>query len=264
MISIIIPVKNGGKYLINAVASAMNQQVDKEIIVIDDCSDDDSVFLLLDCVEDFVRQGMIGPDAIRIYRNVKSLGVAETRNRGVKLAKGEYIAFLDADDWWHQDKLKLQLKVMNKTGAKLCCTARELFKEDGKSTGVIIPVPGRITLNMLEKSNCINCSSVLLYRSVAKEFPMRNSDAHEDYLTWLKILRKYKYVVGINRPLLNYRLSKNGKSGNKLKSALMTYKTYCYAGYGRVKAGFMMVDYAINGIRKYRPLFVKIKGNVKE
>ncbi len=259
MISIIIPVKNGGIFLVEAVAAALCQDVDKEIIVIDDCSEDNSAEILLDCIEDFAGQGIVSSDSVRIYRNTKTLGVAESRNIGVKFAKGEYIAFLDADDLWHKDKLKIQLKVMEKTGAKLCCTAREILTEEGKSTGVVIPVPRKITLKQLEKSNYINCSSVLIRKTVAEEFPMRNSDAHEDYLTWLKILKKYKYAVGVNRPLLKYRLSSKGKSRNKLKSAVMTYKTYCYAGYGYFRSGIMMISYTINGLKKYRPLYASKK-----
>ena len=51
------------------------------------------------------------------------------------------------------------------------------------------------------------------------EFPMEHDDSHEDYITWLKILKKYGPAVGIDRPYLKYRLSEGGKSRNKLKSA---------------------------------------------
>ena len=49
---------------------------------------------------------------------------------------------------------------------------------------------------------------------------MEHDDSHEDYITWLKVLRKYGYAVGIDKPYLKYRLSEGGKSRNKLKSAV--------------------------------------------
>lgn len=110
------------------------------------------------------------------------------------------------------------------------------MKADGSSTGRTIPVKEKITYRELLKHNSINCSSVILRRDVAREFPMEHDDSHEDYITWLKILRKYGCAAGINKPYLKYRLSEGGKSRNKLKSAAMTYNVYRYAGYGRFRS----------------------------
>ena len=174
-----------------------------------------------------------------------------TRNRGVKLAKGDYIAFLDADDWWEKGKLKEQLKCLEETGYVLCSTGRELIRSDGSSTGRTIPVKEKITYRELLKHNSINCSSVVIRTDVAREFPMEHDDSHEDYITWLKVLRKYGYAVGIDKPYLKYRLSEGGKSRNKLKSAVMTYNVYRYAGYGRIKSCIFFCSYALHGIWKY-------------
>ena len=111
---------------------------------------------------------------------------------------------------------------------------------------------GRITYKELLKHNSINCSSVLLRREDALAFPMEHDDSHEDYITWLRILRKGGFAAGINRPYLKYRLSEGGKSRNKLKSAAMTYQVYRYVGYGPLKSLFFFVSYALHGIWKYR------------
>ena len=107
------------------------------------------------------------------------------------------------------------------------------------------------TYRELLKHNSINCSSVILRRDVAREFPMEHDDSHEDYITWLKILRKYGCAAGINKPYLKYRLSEGGKSRNKLKSAAMTYNVYRYAGYGRIRSCIFFCSYAVHGIWKY-------------
>ena len=254
MISVIIPVYNARQYVTEALDSVLMQDVLMEILVLDDKSTDDSVT----CVENWITNNQHELQkksiTVRLIQNQTNLGVACTRNKGVKLAKGNYVAFLDADDRFAHGKLKKQVELLEKSNACLCNTGRMLINPNGESTGVYIETPRKITLKTLEKSNCINCSSVVAVRDVMLRYPMECSDVHEDYLTWLRLLKQEKFVVGINEPLLEYRLSKGGKSRNKWKSACMTYRTYRLAGYKIVRALCMMVSYTINGIKKYKIL----------
>ena len=243
LVSVIIPAYNCERYLAQALDSALEQQVPLEIIVINDCSKDGT--------ETVVRRYLKYPQ-VRYVRNEKNLGAAGSRNRGVRLARGKYVAFLDADDWWEKDKLEKQVKLAEEKRAVLCCTGRALMNPDGSFRGKTIPVSERITYRRLLAHNCINCSSVLLLRRVALEFPMEHEDSHEDYITWLKILRKYGEAYAVNEPLLKYRLSDSGKSGSKWKSARMTFKVYRYMGFGPVKSVLCFMSYALNGLWKYR------------
>ena len=180
------------------------------------------------------------------------MGAAESRNRGVSHAKGKYVAFLDTDDYWAENKLEQQLALLEQTGCVLCATARELFRPDGTSTGRIIPVPDTITYRDLLKHNCIKCSSVVMRREVALEFPMRHAqDSHEDYILWLQVLQKYGTAVGINQPLLYYTASDQGKSGSKLHSAAMTWRVYRHMCFGPIKSAFCFMSYAIHGVWKH-------------
>lgn len=241
-VSVIIPAYNCAGYISKAIDSVLNQEVELEIIVINDNSTDN-----LDEVMEKYRDN----PALFYVKNSKNLGVAEARNKGVNLAKGKYIAFLDADDYWEKDKLKKQLKALEKTGAVICCTAREMMQPNGELTGRTIPVKEKLTYRELLKHNSINCSSVLLEAAVAREFPMEHDDSHEDYLMWLEILQKYQYACGINEPLLKYRLSPGGKSGDKMKSAAMTFKVYRYMGFGWMKSLVCFFSYALHGIWKH-------------
>ena len=243
LVSVIIPAYNCERYLAQALDSALEQQVPLEIIVINDCSKDGT--------EAVVKQYLKYPQ-VRYVRNEKNLGAAGSRNRGVRLAKGKYVAFLDADDWWEKGKLEKQVKLAEEKKAVLCCTGRALMNPDGSFIGKTIPVSERITYRRLLAHNCINCSSVLLPRRVALEFPMEHEDSHEDYITWLKILRKYGEAYAVNEPLLKYRLSSSGKSGSKWKSARMTFRVYRYMGFGPVKSALCFASYALNGVWKYR------------
>lgn len=95
-ISVIMPVYNGEKYIARAVQSVYAQDVPLELIIIDDGSVDGT------------REALIPwenrPDFVYI-KNERNLGAAGSRNRGVSVAKGRYVAFLDADDWWEEGKL---------------------------------------------------------------------------------------------------------------------------------------------------------------
>ena len=72
-----------------------------------------------------------------------------------------------------------------------------------------------------------------------------------DYLDWLRILKKYGTACGVDEPLLKYRLSSTGKSGNKLHSAGMTYRVYRELGMGTFRSLYCFACYAVNGVRKY-------------
>lgn len=243
LVSVIIPAYNCEKYISKAIYSALSQDVPLEVLVLNDCATDGT--------EEAIQPYLDNP-AVRYIRNEQNMGVAKTRNRGVQLACGKYIAFLDSDDWWETGKLKKQLAQMEKENVVLCCTGRDLMNLDGSFMGKYIPVSEKITYRSLLKHNCINCSSVLLLRDVALEFPMDYEDSHEDYITWLKILKKYGRACGIDEPLLKYRLSTTGKSGSKFKSAGMTWKVYRYMGFGPVKSLICFCSYAIHGLWKYR------------
>lgn len=242
LVSVVMPAYKCAGFIALAIDSVLIQEVPLEILVINDCSPDNL---------DAVMEKYKNMPQIHYVKNETNMGVAATRNKGVALAKGKYVAFLDSDDYWGPGKLKKQIEMIERTKTVLCCTARELLTPQGILTGRMIPVKTELTYKELLKSNSINCSSVLIHTSVIKEFPMDHEDSHEDYITWLKILRKYKKACGINEPLLKYRLSNQGKSGSKLKSAGMNFKVYRYLGFGYFRSALHFASYAIHGILKY-------------
>ena len=109
LVSVVMPVYNGEKYIQRAVDSVFEQKVSLELIVIDDCSVDGTEKVM----DKYKSRG-----EVRYFRNKTNIGVSGSRNRGVREAKGIYVAFLDADDWWEKDKLKKQLILLEKTGSR--------------------------------------------------------------------------------------------------------------------------------------------------
>ena len=249
VVSVIIPAYHCADTILQALDSALIQDVPLEVILIDDDPHEDLSALVHTRMND---------GRVRYYRNNCNLGVAASRNRGVQLARGEYIAFLDCDDRWLPGKLQKQLALLQQTNAPICSTARELITQDGISTGYVIPVRERFTYRNLLRQNLINCSSVLMPTAIAREFPMRcDADSHEDYLMWLEILQKYGWGCAVNEPLLQYRVSTNGKSGGKLHSAKMTFRTYRHMGFGVFHSCLYFAHYSLNGMHKYLGWFMK-------
>ena len=244
VISVIMPAYQAGRYIGQAIESVLGQTCKEtwELLVIDDCSTDDTSKIVYRYAKD---------PRIRYLRRKRNQGVAAARNLGICRARGKYVAFLDADDWWDADKLKLQMECIRRTGAVLCCTGRELMQPDGTPAGRVSGVPERITYPMLMRTNVIPCGSAVLLADVAREFGFVCDRYHEDYILWLRILRKYRTAAGVNVPALKCRLSEGGKSRNKWKSAWMQYGSYRYLGYGRLQAFYYMIFYTLNGIRKY-------------
>lgn len=244
LISVIMPAYNAEAYIEQAVASVFSQEVPLELLVIDDRSTDSTVEIL---------KAYEGREDFRLISGSKKLGAAGARNLGIQEARGEYIAFLDADDWWEDGKLAAQLEILQSTGCVLCCTGRDLMNPDGSFTGKYIPVKPVITCRNLLLHNSINCSSVVVRKEAILKFPMEHAeDSHEDYLSWLRILDKYGPAYAIDKPYLKYRLSKGGKSRNKAKSARMTYNVYRYMGFSPLKSCLCFISYALHGIWKYR------------
>lgn len=242
LVSVVIPAYRCAGTISQAIDSALSQNVPLEILVIDDCPDDP--------IDGLMAQYRDIPQ-VRYIRNEKNLGAAQSRNRGVSLAQGKYIAFLDADDCWLPKKLEKQLALLEESGCVLCATARELMDVNGDPLGKIFPVKQSISYRELLKHNSICCSSVLMIADAAREFPMHHADSHEDYIMWLEILQRYGSACGINEPLVRYRLSSTGKSGSKLQSAKMTWLVYRYMGFGPVKSGLCFISYALHGVWKY-------------
>lgn len=246
MVSIIMPAYQAEKYIGEAIQSVLSQTCsDWELIIIDDCSSDNTEQLVKSYVEKYSN--------IHYYRNEKNLGVAETRNYGVSVAAGEWIAYLDSDDCWHPEKLQRQLEKAEKEQAELIFTGSSFINENSQPLNFYFSAPEKVNYRELLKQNVISCSSVLLRKELAEAYPMKcASTLHEDFAVWLQILRdKGICAYGVNEPLLVYRIHSNSKSGNKWKAAKMTFRVYRYLGLSYVSSVYYWMFYFVRSLRKY-------------
>jgi len=243
-ISVIMPAYNSAAYINDAIESVQSQSIDDwELIVIDDGSSDASFMIS----ENKASQD----ERIRVYQNEFNMGVSKTRNKGVSMATGEWIAFLDSDDLWAVTKLEKQLDMAQREEASFLFTGSSFINEAGVAYSGLLEVPKAVTFDDLIKENVISCSSVLIKKAIIELVPMEKDNTHEDYLAWLKVLKTGISAYGINEPLLIYRISPDSKSGNKFKSVSMTYHVYREIGLNSVAAIYYMLGYIIRKMKKY-------------
>lgn len=245
LISIIMPAYNSDKYIAQAIDSVIQQTYQSwELIIIDDCSSDNTNSIIEQMIEKDSR--------IRRIKNEQNLGVSATRNKGVALCRGEWVAFLDSDDLWEKTKLDKQMKLAHASSAEFVFSGSSFIDENGSSYEGILEVPDKVTYSRLKMHNIISCSSVLIKKHFFNKIKMEKDHMHEDYAFWLKVLKTGTTAFGINEPLLIYRISRTSRSGNKLKTVKKTYQVFRNVGINPFGSVFYMVSHVISSVFKYK------------
>ena len=222
MISIIVPVYNAERYILQTMDSVAAQTfADWELLLVDDCSQDRSAELIEQYIDE--HPGL----RIRLIRQDGNAGAAAARNRGLDEAKGRYIAFLDADDLWYEQKLGLQLQFARKTHAGVVFTASEFGDEQAVPTGKQVRVPRTLTYRQALSRTIIFTSTVLLDTQIIDKSLMRMPSVEsEDTATWWQILRAGHTAYGLNRLLVVYRRPAGSLSANKKTAVRRIWNLY--------------------------------------
>lgn len=244
-VSIIMAAFNAEKTIGQSIESVLNQTYeDWELIVINDCSHDET----LSISEYYANQDK----RIRIFSNPVNQGISKTRKTGIDASTGDWIAILDSDDLWTFDKLEKQVSTAVCSGADVVFTGSSFIDEHGEFYDWVLHVPKTTTYRKLRYQNIISNSSSLVRKDVFLANCVDRDDIHEDFACWLNILKHGGKVIGIDEPLLQYRISKNSRTGNKYKSALRNWKTYRAIGMGISEALISQIIYMIKGFLKYK------------
>jgi glycosyltransferase involved in cell wall biosynthesis len=190
LISIIIPVYNGEKTIQKTIESVLQQTFkDFEIILINDGSQDST----LDVINN------IKDERLRVF-SYPNAGVSTSRNRGLALARGEFISFLDADDLWTPDKLETQLKALqNNLQAAVAYSWSDWIDESGQflRSGGHITVNGKVFEQLLVRDFIESGSNPLIRRQALNEvgdFEPSVTPA-EDWDMWLRLAVRYEFVA---------------------------------------------------------------------
>lgn len=245
MFSVIIPTYRCAKYLEECVRSVLAQTYENfEILLLDDASDDDTW--------SFIQRLARQDERIIAVQNKQNLGAAMTRNRGIEMARGEYIAFLDGDDRWLPEKLAVQLQCLDETKCDVCYTGYSFINKSGLQIRHPYMVPEVFMKKELLKENFIGCSTAAFRAKTLGPVRMRSEYAHEDYVFWLELESHGAQFRGINQPLVEYRLLSESRSANKLRSAWGRWRIVRdYMKLPLPQAIVSQAHYMFRGVKKY-------------
>ncbi len=247
LVSIVTPVYNLEKFITETMDSVRAQSFEAwELLLVEDGSKDESVSVIRKYLEE------TGDERIRLIIQEKNGGAARARNRGVKEARGRYLAYLDGDDLWTADKLKKQVRFMEETGAAFSFTGYEFADENGRGLGKIVRVPSVIDYKEALKNTTIFTSTVMFdLKQIPKEkleMPLIKS---EDTALWWRILREGRLAYGLDENLVRYRRAGKSLSSNKLEAVRRIWNLYRKAeGMGILSSAYHFCFWAVRAVKR--------------
>ena len=250
LVSIITPMYNSEKFIDLTIQSVQSQTYQNwEMIIVDDASTDRSI--------EIVKKIMSNEPRLQLKQLADNLGPAHTRNNGIKLAKGRFLAFLDSDDLWHKDKLEKQIKFMQKNHYAFTYTGFEKINEEGKVIGAIFPYKEEVCYHDLLKSNHIGCLTAMIdLKILGYKMYMPDIKKRQDQGLWLEILKEIDKAYCLNKVLGKYRIRKDSISINKIANIKFQWQLYReLEKLSIIQSFYYMLWYAFYGIRKYSNLF---------
>lgn len=241
LVSIIMPHFNTVQYIEASILSVVSQtHIEWEILIIDDASDLEQYERLVD-IASF-------DDRINLIRLDKNSGAAVARNKGIELAKGRYIAFLDSDDVWFPTKLDEQIKFMRSNDVAFSYCSYEKVDEKGNVFGVV-GVPDKVSYSDLLKVCSIGCLTAIYDAKKLGKIHMPLIRKRQDLGLWLRILKEVPYAYATPGVLAQYRVRSDSISANKRVAAQYTWRLYReIEGLSLLAASYYFLHYAVNGV----------------
>lgn len=237
-VSVIIPVYNSSKYIKECLDSVIKQTYKNlEIIIVDDNSTDNSIEIIKS----------YNDKRIKIIESKENVGAAESRNKGIDAATGDYLCFIDSDDFWKLNKIEKQVRFINN---KEFIYAGYSYYKKGRTHSV--KVPKQIDYNESLKNTTIFTSTVMFNMKKLKkeEIYMPNIRRGQDQATWWKVLKKGIKAYGINEVLAFYRVGEKSLSSNKLKALKRTWYILKRENLGKTRTLYCYLCYIKNAIKR--------------
>jgi teichuronic acid biosynthesis glycosyltransferase TuaG len=217
--SIITPMYNCNDYIVETITSVLNQSYQNwELILVDDCSTDGTFENVKLRYEDHLQ--------VKIIQNSVNSGAGYTRNNGLKNATGRYIAFLDSDDIWSNDKLQNQIAFMKVHNAAISHTSFSFVDENSNKRNGLVKVSKTVDLKTLMKKTEIGTSTAIIDRNLIGTFSFELMRTRQDIRLWMELLSRGHLSYGLDEILVYYRIRKNQISGNKIKMLWKTFNVY--------------------------------------
>jgi len=218
IVSIIIPYYKKKNYINKTISSVLRQSYQKfEIIIVNDEPGKSS--------KDILTKIKKRDKRIKIVNNKKNIGAGASRNKGIKIARGNYIAFIDSDDLWKKNKLKTQINIMKKYDYNISHTSYYIIGKNNKKS--VIRKSKSLNFKNLKQSCDIGLSTVVMKKKILKKDKLfANFSTKEDYYLWLKIANTGEIFHYINLPLSCWRKTPNSLSSSIIQKLIDSYKVY--------------------------------------
>ena len=243
LVSIIIPYFNKKNYIKDAVNSVLNQTFKNiEIIIIYDDENLSDYYYLMDEYRN--------KKNIKIFKNIKNIGAGLSRNIGIKKSTGEIIAFLDSDDIWRTNKLEIQLNFMIKNGYEFTFSNYEKKLLNGATLKAV--AQKEFDYNDLLKSCDIGLSTVIIDKKIyGYDCNFSNLKTKEDFVFWLKILKKGYFIYGLDQNLASWKKTENSLSSSFIQKLADGYKVYFkHMRFNFLKSFIYLIYLSLNFIKK--------------
>jgi teichuronic acid biosynthesis glycosyltransferase TuaG len=244
LVSVIMPCYNMERFIAFTIESVQRQTYPHwELLIVDDASIDGTV--------DIIQSHCTQDERIHLAVKPKHSGIADTRNQCISMAKGRFLAFLDADDVWHPDKLEQQLKFMMDRKIGFSYSSYDCIDEEGNPLGKTVKAIRDLNYEAYLRNTIIGCSTVMVDKTIVGEVVVPNFRTSEDTATWLNILKKGFLAYAIHQPLTSYRIRQYSASSNKLKASSDLWRVYRQnEKLPLLKAVACFSSYAFNAIKK--------------
>lgn len=243
LVSIVTAAFNSEKWISQSIESVLAQDYQQwELLIIIDTGTTDNT-------AEIVNQFSQKDPRIKLISILDAKGLALSRNKGLEEANGQYIAFLDSDDYWLPLKLSKQIKFMKRHNYPFTCSGFRRISEDDSRLGRTIMPPTKQTYFDVLKHNFIPCLTVIIDRNTIPDFEF---DEHkfEDFILWLQILKKTEACYCLKEDLTRYRVVLNSRSSQTRSLAMRWFVYKNIENLSSTCSSFYMFSYVISALMK--------------
>jgi len=242
LVSVVTPCYNSAAVIEKCIISVVNQSISvKEHIIVDDGSSDSTFDIIKELQSKY-------PHIVVLQQKNQGAGVA--RNYAISEASGKYIAFLDADDYWYNNKLEVQLEFMESNGVEFSYGdyMREFSNDSSKNSVFIAPL--KLSYKDLLVSCPIGCLTAIYNQELLGKIYMSKVRQGQDWSLWLKITKNGIVARKYNGVLAVYSIEEGSLSSNKKAKLINMFKIYREQQFGYFMSSLYLIAHSINIILK--------------